>query len=150
MIEASLVANTEVQIDISTPNGSGNPFHQKAISGTIPKFTFHWTNDPRKNKEWRDKKIKEVGEIIFAQEYDIDYDASLPNIVIPNKYLRECVNIDVDTSGMIIAGLDVADDGEDKNAIDDENKKIREQIEIVNYNAEQQKKVAKDKEEMEQ
>ena len=30
-------------------------------------------------------------------------------------------------------------------AIDDENKKIREQIEIVNYNAEQQKKVAKDK-----
>ena len=108
---------TEVQIDISTPNGSGNPFHQKALSGTIPKFTYHWTSDPRKNKEWRDKKIKEVGEIIFAQEYDIDYDASLPNIVIPNKYLRECVNIDVDTSGMIIAGLDVADDGEDKNAI---------------------------------
>jgi len=33
-------------------------------------------------------------------------------------------------------------------AIDDENKKIREQIEIVNYNAEQQKKVAKDKEEI--
>lgn len=117
LIEASLVANTEVQIDISTPNGSGNPFHQKAISGTIPKFTFHWTSDPRKNKEWKEKKIKEVGEIIFAQEYDIDYDASLPNIVIPNKYLRECVDIDVDTSGMIIAGLDVADDGEDKNAI---------------------------------
>ena len=33
-------------------------------------------------------------------------------------------------------------------AIDDENKKIREQIEIVNYNAEQQKKVAKDKAEI--
>ena len=33
-------------------------------------------------------------------------------------------------------------------AIDDENKKIREQIEIVNYNAEQQKKVAEDKEEI--
>ena len=29
-----------------------------------------------------------------------------------------------------------------------QNNKIREQIEIVNYNAEQQKKVAKDKEEI--
>jgi hypothetical protein len=117
MIEASLVANTEVQIDISTPNGSGNPFHQKAISGKIPKFTFHWTDDPRKNQEWKSKKIKEVGEIIFAQEYDIDYDASLPNICISNKFIRECVEIDTDTTGEIVAGLDVADDGEDKNAL---------------------------------
>lgn len=117
LIEASLVANTEVQIDISTPNGNGNPFHQKAVGGLIPKFTYHWTDDPRKNKEWKDKKIKEVGEIIFAQEYDIDYDASLPNICINNSYVRECVNIEVDDTGDIVAGLDVADDGDDKNAI---------------------------------
>lgn len=117
LIEASLVANTEVQIDISTPNGNGNPFHAKATSGKIPKFTFHWTNDPRKNQEWKEKKIKEVGDIIFAQEYDIDYDASLPNICINAKTIRECVEIETDSSGAIIAGLDVADDGEDKNAI---------------------------------
>jgi hypothetical protein len=117
LIEASLTANTEVQIDISTPNGAGNPFHQKSIAGIIPKFTYHWIDDPRKNKDWKDKKLREVGEVIFAQEYDIDYDASLPNIVIPNKFIRDCVNIDVDDSGAIIAGLDVADDGEDKNSI---------------------------------
>lgn len=117
LIEASLVANTEVQIDISTPNGSGNPFHQKVLGGKIPKFTFHWTDDPRKNKEWKAKKVKEVGDIIFAQEYDIDYDASLPNICIEAKFVRERINAETDDSGTIIAGLDVADDGEDKNAI---------------------------------
>lgn len=117
LIEASLVANTEVQIDISTPNGSGNPFHQKAIGGNISKFTFHWSDDPRKNNEWKQKKIKEVGSLIFAQEYDIDYDASLPNICIPSKIIRECVEIDTDNTGTIFAGLDVADDGNDKNAL---------------------------------
>lgn len=117
LIEASLVANTDVQIDISTPNGLGNPFHQKAVGGNIKKFRFHWTDDPRKNEEWKEKKLKEVNDIIFAQEYDIDYSASLPNITIPNKYVMECINIEVDESGDIIAGLDVADDGEDKNAI---------------------------------
>lgn len=117
LIEASLVANTDVQIDISTPNGSGNPFHQKVLNKNIPKFTYHWTDDPRKNESWKQKKISEVGETIFAQEYDIDYDASLPNICIPNKLIRSCVNLDIDDSGMIFAGLDVADDGADKNAI---------------------------------
>jgi hypothetical protein len=117
LIEASLVANTDVQIDISTPNGSGNPFHQKVISGKMPRFTYHWKEDPRKNEEWKKKKIDEVGEVIFAQEYDIDYDASLPNICIPAKYVRQCVNLDLEDDGMLIAGLDVADDGEDKNSL---------------------------------
>lgn len=117
LIEASLVANTDVQIDISTPNGLGNPFHQKSISGKIPKFRFHWSDDPRKDQEWKAKKLNEVSEIIFAQEYDIDYSASLPNIAIPNKYVIESVNLDIKESGEVIAGLDIADDGEDKNAI---------------------------------
>lgn len=117
LIEASLVANTDVQIDISTPNGSGNPFHQKIISGKIPRFTYHWKDDPRKDEDWKEKKIKEVGDIIFAQEYDIDYDASLPNICIPAKYIRPCVTLDIEEDGAIIAGLDVADDGNDKNAL---------------------------------
>lgn len=117
LIEASLVANTDVQIDISTPNGLGNPFHQKATGGKVKKFRFHWKDDPRKNEEWKQKKLDEVGEIIFAQEYDIDYSASLPNITIPNKYVIECINGVCDETGEVIAGLDVADDGEDKNAI---------------------------------
>lgn len=117
LVEASLVANTDIQIDISTPNGLGNPFHQKSVSGKISKFTFHWSDDPRKDEKWKQKKLDEVGEIIFAQEYDIDYAASLPNITISNKDVRASVNLDIEETGSIIAGLDVADDGEDKNAI---------------------------------
>ena len=117
LIEASLVANTDVQIDISTPNGLGNPFHKKAVGGKVKKFTFHWRDDPRKNDAWRDKKIEEVGEIVFAQEYDIDYAASLPNIVIAYKNVMSAINLNIEESGDIVAGLDIADDGEDKNAI---------------------------------
>lgn len=117
LIEASLVANTDVQIDISTPNGLGNPFHKKAVGGKVKKFTFHWRDDPRKDNTWREKKVDEVGEIVFAQEYDIDYAASLPNIVIANRNVMSSINLDIEESGDIIAGLDIADDGEDKNAI---------------------------------
>ncbi|WP_418187312.1 hypothetical protein ACNSOP_09130 [Aliarcobacter lanthieri] len=117
LIEASLTANTDVQIDISTPNGLGNPFHQKAVGGKIKKFRYHWTDDPRKNEEWKSKKINETNEIIFAQEYDIDYSASLPNITISNSSVISAINLNIEDSGSIVAGLDIADDGEDKNAI---------------------------------
>lgn len=117
LIEASLVANTDVQIDISTPNGLGNPFHRKATSGKISKFRFHWRDDPRKNKKWADRKRDEVGDSIFAQEYDIDYSSSIPNITIPAKWVLSAVELDIIPSGKKVSGLDVADDGDDLNAI---------------------------------
>jgi len=84
-IEASLSENTNVPIDISTPNGVGNPFHKKRFGGQISVFTFRWTDDPRKNQRWYDDRVKKLGSHVVAQEIDINYEASLSNVVIPNK-----------------------------------------------------------------
>ena len=117
LIDASLSANTEVRIDGGTPNGTGNPFYDKVVSGKFNIFRFHWSEDPRKSKEWAEKKRREIGDVHFAKEYDIDYSNSIANLVISDSWIRSAIELDVDISGKIIAGLDVADDGMDKNCI---------------------------------
>lgn len=42
LIDASLSQTSNCKIDVSTPNGNGNPFFRKRFSGKIPVFSFHW------------------------------------------------------------------------------------------------------------
>lgn len=116
-IEAALSQNSDVKIDVSTPNGTGNPFYRKRVGGVIPVFTFHWKDDPRKDQEWYEKQCRELDPIIVAQEIDIDYSASVEGVCIPAKWVRAAVDFDIEPSGAIEAGLDVADEGGDDNAI---------------------------------
>lgn len=61
-------------IVLSTPNGVGNFFHQtwlKAQSGDEWVGTeLHWTVHPERNKAWRKKQDKLLGEKMAAQECD--------------------------------------------------------------------------------
>ncbi len=138
-IEASLSQNANVKIDISTPNGSGNPFYQKRHSGKFPVFTFHWKDDKRKNHwhnpitgekgqgreapegavyPWYEHQKNELDPITLAQEVDIDYNASIDNIVIPAKWVLASVTADLgEMKGTRIGGMDVADSGKDHNAL---------------------------------
>lgn len=116
LIEAALSENTNVQIDISTVNGVGNPFFIKRHSGKVDVFIFDWRDDPRKDQAWYDKKVATKDPEIVAQEIDRDYFASTEGICIPAKYVRAAVNF-ADTlkerpSGMKICGFDPADDDE--------------------------------------
>lgn len=117
-IEAALSENTDVQVDISTPNGVGNPFHKKRFSGNIKVFTFRWTDDPRKDETWYNSRVKKLGSTVVAQEIDINYEASLSNVVIPNKWVLCAVELvlKVRKEEPKIAGFDVAGGGVDKNA----------------------------------
>jgi phage terminase large subunit len=123
-IDRSLTANTNVRIDVSTPNGPGNPFATKRHSGRFPVFTFHWTDDPRKTPEWAEQKRAD-DEVTFAQEYDIDYTASVEGICIPAKWVRAAVGLfdreefkrdypNWKPAGDKIAGLDIAEEGSNK------------------------------------
>jgi len=114
-IESALSQNTDVQIDISTPNGPGNPFYQKRTGGQIPVFTFHWKNHPLKTQEWYDNEKRKRSPIIVAQELDIDYMASVENVCIPAKWIRAAVDLDIPDAGSNKASLDVADEGGDDN-----------------------------------
>lgn len=112
-IEAALSQNSDVKIDISTPNGNGNPFYQKRFSGKIPVFTMSWRDDPRKDDEWYKKQCDTLDPVTVAQEIDIDYSASIENVCIPAVWVSAAINFDLPKEGMKFAGYDVADEGGD-------------------------------------
>lgn len=121
MIDASLSQTTNCRIDISTPNGRANPFAQKRFSGKIKVFSFHWRSDPRKDQAWYDKQINELDSVTIASEIDIDYAASVEGVVIPSAWIQAAIGahikLGIEPTGRKYAGLDVADQGIDKNAI---------------------------------
>jgi len=117
-IEAALSQNSDVKIDVSTPNGNGNPFYQKRHGGKIPVFTFSWRDDPRKDMPWYKKQVDTLDAVIVAQEIDIDYAASVDGICIPAKFIKAAIDLDIPAEGSKKAGLDVADqEGQDENAL---------------------------------
>ncbi len=120
LIEAALSENTNVQIDISTVNGVGNPFFIKRHSGKVDVFIFDWRDDPRKDQAWYDNKVATKDADVVAQEIDRDYFASTEGICIPAKYVKAAINLckrfKINPSGMKIAGFDPADDDESSDA----------------------------------
>ena len=126
-IDAALSQNSDVKIDVSTPNGNGNPFYKKRHGGKLPVFVFDWRDDPRKDQAWYDKQKETLEAWILAQEVDRDYNASVQGICIPAKYVQAAINFKVPVQGAIVAGLDVSDEeGEDSNSLT-----IREGITVV-------------------
>lgn len=136
-IEAALSDNTNVQIDISSVNGTGNVFHRRREAGEewspgkkIEKgitrvFVMDWRDHPGKSQEWYDTRRKKAlndGLLhIFAQEVDRDYSAAVDGIIIPAHWVKAAIDahldLQFDDSGGFCAGLDVADEGGDKNAL---------------------------------
>lgn len=141
LIEAALGDNTDVQIDISSVNGLGNVFHRRRESGQvwypgaqIPKgvprvFIMDWRDHPEKTQEWYDqrkaKAEREGMQHVFAQEVDRNYSAAVQNTIISYEWIQASVDAHlhipalaaVAQTDLWMAGLDVADDGDDKNAL---------------------------------
>ena len=125
-VDAALSQNTDVRIDVSTPNGNGNPFYRKRVSGKVPVFTLRWTDDPRKNADWYAKMKRELDPVIVASEIDIDYNASTEDVCIPASFVQAAIGLASNeslpedfrarlTEGSCRVGLDVADEGGDLN-----------------------------------
>lgn len=114
--DAALSANTNCQIDLSTPKGM-NSFGQKRHSGRVPVFTFHWKKDPRKNDEWYAIQKKEHDPVIVAQEIDINYHASVEGLFIKPEWIASAVELSLKPIGIKSAGLDVAAGGTNKSAL---------------------------------
>lgn len=119
--DAALSQTTNCQIDISTPNGNGNPFYKKRFSGKVKVLTLRWTDDPRKDQAWYDKQVREQDPITVAQEIDVDYDASTDGILIPGKYVRACIDahkkLGFGRKGKKVTGFDIMDGGTDWNGL---------------------------------
>lgn len=117
-IEAALSQNSDVKIDVSTPNGTGNPFYRKRHGGQIPVFTFHWKQDPRKTLAWYENQKRILDPIILAQEVDIDYTASVKNNLINGTFVQDAMHLDIkfEVFGPKILGVDPARYGDDRTA----------------------------------
>lgn len=137
-IESALMDNTNVQIDISSVNGTGNVFYRRRQNGEVwhgevdddtkvQIFIFDWRDHPLKTQEWYNRrKAKAIADGLlaeFSQEVDRDYSASILGVVIPAAWVMAAVGLaedfELDVSGKLRAAMDVADDGisGDKNAI---------------------------------
>lgn len=137
LIEAALGDNTNVQIDMSSVNGSGNVFYRRRMageewfidrqstSGKVRVFIFDWRENPLKNQAWYDaRKQKAIDEgllHVFAQEVDRDYAGSIQGIIIMPEWVRSSfdahIKLGFSDEGERMAGQDVADGGQDKNAL---------------------------------
>ena len=123
-VDSALSQTTNCQIDVSTPNGSGNAFYKKRqrYNNTDKVFIFDWRDDPRKDDAWYQKQCEEFDEVIVAQEIDRDYTASQQDSFLPGKWLKACIDAHIklgfDKSGIRASGFDPADIGDAKGLAD--------------------------------
>lgn len=142
-VDSALGDNTNVRVDISSVNGLGNVFHRRREAGQLwvgPQgkydkgyvrvFVMDWRDHPAKTQEWYDtRKARHEREgllHIFAQEVDRNYAAAVSNVVIPYEWIVSAVDAHLHIpymaaayekhKGQWCAGLDVADEGEDRNS----------------------------------
>ncbi len=137
LIEAALGDNTDVQIDMSSVNGAANPFYLRRMAGVewtpdciiepgkTRVFILDWRDHPKKTQEWYDlryKKAEDEGMLhILRQEVDRDYLGSIDKVVIPQDWVRSCIDAHIKLGftddGLRRAAQDIADGGRDKNAL---------------------------------
>lgn len=120
LVDAALSQNTNCRQDLSSVNGTANPFAVKRFSGRVKVFVFDWRDDPRKDEAWYQKQVRELDPIVVAQEIDRDYSASVAGVVIPNAWVQAAVDahkkLKFQATGLRMGALDVADEGRDMNA----------------------------------
>ena len=64
---------------------------------------------------WMEEVLLKYDPVTVAQEYEIDYTASLEGVIVPARWLRACVGLVLTRSAQITAGFDVAAGGSAEN-----------------------------------
>lgn len=116
-VDAALSQTSNCKIDVSTPNGPGNPFYRKAHGGKISKFEFDWRSDPRKNEAWYQRQCAVLDPVVVAQEIDRNYEGSIANSFISGELVTTAMSrgpMEVQPTGGLMVGIDVARFGDDK------------------------------------
>jgi phage terminase large subunit len=119
-VDAALSQTSNCKIDVSTPNGPGNPFYRKRHGGKIEIFIFDWHDDPRKDEAWYRNQCATLDPVVVAQEIDRNYEGSIANSFISGDLVRNAMSrgpMEVQATGGLMAGLDVARFGDDKTVL---------------------------------
>ncbi len=119
-IDAALSMTSNCKVDVSTPNGAGNPFYRRRYGGKVKVFVFDWREDPRKSDEWYRAQCDKLDPVIVAQEIDRNYEPSISDAFISGEVVEAAQRrgpSDVAAIGGLRVGVDVARFGDDKSAI---------------------------------
>ncbi|MDR8315314.1 terminase, partial [Acinetobacter baumannii] len=67
-----------------------------------------------------EKQLATLDDVVLAQEVDINYAASVEGVLIPSTWVQAAIDahkkLQIEPTGDRIGGLDVADEGKDKNS----------------------------------
>ena len=119
-LDGALSATTECRLDFSSANGTANPFFEKCTSGLFDTFWFRIDDDPRRGKEWQERKKLTLDPITWASEYEISFTASIESQLIEWAWIEAAIGLHerlgIPITGAIVAALDVSDQGRDRNS----------------------------------
>ena len=120
-VDSALAANTDCQIDLSTPDiRSGGLFAEKKenLRDTEYLFEFDYEADPRHDAEWEAKKRIQITGEQFRREFGRDEHAGDSEVFIDYEMVLACVDahekLGFRPSGPVIVGYDPADTGDRK------------------------------------
>lgn len=119
LVDASLSANTNCRVEMSSVQGTANVFAEHARGGRIRRFDFHYRDDPRKTLDWVKEKKAKTDPVVWAAEYECDFLASVEGIIIPQEWVQAAIGamqkLGITPTGAKRGSYDVADRGIDKN-----------------------------------
>jgi len=130
LVDAALSANTNCRIEISSVNGLGNTFAERARGGKIDRFDFDYHDDPRKcyvdtatgvKTPYPDfsERLAKLDPVVKASEYDRDFMASIEGVLIPQEWVQAAIGaaqkLGITSTGVRRVSWDIADAGKDKN-----------------------------------
>lgn len=136
-VEASLSMNTRCRIDVSSVSQPGTVFHSKRMTGKdwVPGepmchdranvFVMDLFEHPEHTRAWYDAERKRyynqgTPEVV-ARELDRDYMGAAEGIIIHRDWVEAAVDahlhLGFEDDGGYWGGLDLADEGRDKNAL---------------------------------
>lgn len=141
LVDANLIANTNCRIEISSVHGTANVFAEHARGGEWPVFDFDYHDDPRKCNTtgapltvlyngaaeiipargllpWFRVKKAKTDPVVWNQEYERDFLASVEGIIIPQEWVEAAVDahikLGLQPTGPRSGSFDIADEGKDK------------------------------------
>lgn len=120
-VRRALRDNTNCIIEMSTYNGTGEPFFRSCQQGGRVVMLVTWKDIPWLDQEWYESKKAQYADdpAGFAQEVEADPTESVENVVIPAKWVQAAVKLDASdaTPLPVVGALDVAGDGKNKNVL---------------------------------
>lgn len=90
-VDRAVSMNTNCLIEVSTPNGTDNPFAQKVLQGTVPCFWLRHDTVPHYDAAWleRMRTTRYAHDPVgFAQEILVDFEGSSDARAIPAPWVE--------------------------------------------------------------